>query len=255
MFNWSAFTLFLYILMRMSGCVLFSPVFGQNGVPGIVRAGFIMTLSVAVYSVHTQQVPVPATLVEFVLRLLLELLVGFVLAMIMRFFLFIPNLAGDLIDTQMGMSMGRTYDPASQASMTNTGTLLNALMLLLFFAGNGHVTLLRIMCTSGQIVPFGQVALNEHLSSWMVQLFAECAVLGVKLAFPVLAAELLGQVGMGILMKVIPQINVFAINIELKVLIGLVMLLMLITPMSNFLLEVESGMLDRLGDVLPYLGG
>lgn len=255
MFNWSAFTLFLYILMRMSGCVLFSPIFGQNGVPTLVKGGFILTLSATVYSFHTQTVVVPDTLVEFVLRLLLELLVGFTLAMIMRFFLYIPYEAGDVIDTQMGMSMGRTYDPGSQSSMTNTATMLHTLMLLLFFAGNGHVTLMRIMATSGQIIPFGQVSLNEHLSSWMVQLFAQCALLAVKLALPVLAAELLGQVGMGILMKVIPQINVFAINIELKVIVGMVMLLMLILPMGSFLLEVEGEMLGRLEDVLPYLGG
>ena len=54
-----------------------------------------------------------------------------------------------------------------------------------------------------------------------------------------LAAELLGQVGMGILMKVIPQINVFAINIELKVIIGLGLLLLLMTPFSEYLLRAE----------------
>ena len=63
---------------------------------------------------------------------------------------------------------------------------------------------------------------------------------------PILAAELLGQVGMGILMKAIPQINVFSINIELKVLIGLILLLLLISPFSEFLLQTEMTMLDSL---------
>ena len=66
--------------------------------------------------------------------------------------------------------------------------------------------------------------------------------------------ELLGQVGMGILMKAIPQINVFSINIELKVLIGLVLLLLLISPFSEFLLQTEITMLDSLRELLAMTG-
>ena len=62
--------------------------------------------------------------------------------------------------------------------------------------------------------------------------------------------ELLGQVGMGVLMKAIPQINVFSINIELKVLIGLILLLLLISPFSEFLLQAELTMFDRLRELL-----
>ena len=71
---------------------------------------------------------------------------------------------------------------------------------------------------------------------------------------PNLAAELLGQVGMGLLMKAIPQINVFSINIELKVLIGLVLLLLLISPFSEFLLQTEITMLDSLRELLAMTG-
>jgi flagellar biosynthetic protein FliR len=67
---------------------------------------------------------------------------------------------------------------------------------------------------------------------------------------PILAAELVGQLGMGILMKVIPQINVFSINIELKVIIGLAMLLLMISPFSEFLLKAEMTMLDSISQAL-----
>jgi len=86
--------------------------------------------------------------------------------------------------------------------------------------------------------------------STLMELFAECALLSLKLALPILGAELLGQVGMGVLMKAIPQINLFAINIELKVLIGLFMLLFLVTPMSEFLIEAEGVMLEELRNLL-----
>ena len=128
-------------------------------------------------------------------------------------------------------------------------------MSLLFFAANGHITLLRIMLTSGEIVPFGQVMLGRDVLWSLLELFVECTVLAVKLCMPILAAELLGQVGMGILMKVIPQINVFAINIELKVIIGLGLLLILLVPFSEYLLGLENQMFQTLRAMLPMMAG
>ena len=159
------------------------------------------------------------------------------------------------MDMQMGLSMASTYDPASGIQVTATSNLLNLLMSMLFFAANGHHTLIRIIASSGQIVPFGQAALGEALYTTLIQLFVDCTMLGVKLAMPILAAELLGQVGMGVLMKVIPQINIFVINIDLKVIIGMSMLLILMAPFSEFLLEAEAEMLVTLQRVLALMSG
>ena len=78
--------------------------------------------------------------------------------------------------------------------------------------------------------------------------------MAVKLCMPILAAELLGQMGMGILMKVIPQINIFVINIDLKVIIGLALELLLIAPFSEYLLKVEFDMLQALQRLLQIIG-
>lgn len=254
MVNWGAFTLFLYIIMRMSGFVLFSPLYGRSGMPAIVQSGFILALSTAAYSFYDGPVPGPRSLFSLALGLLLEMGVGLFLGLLMRFFFFIADQAGEVVDTQMGMSMARTYDATSQASMTITANLLNIMVLLMFFAADGHLTLLRMILTSGQLVPFGTASFGQAAAERGVELFAQCAVLSVKLTLPILAAELLGQVGMGILMKAIPQINVFAINIELKVLVGFFMLFMLLTPMSEFLLDVERTMLEELQLALGLLG-
>jgi flagellar biosynthetic protein FliR len=251
MFNWTAFTLLLFIIMRMSGFVLFNPIFGRSNVPRMFQAGFILLLSWMVYSVYGgADVAVPGTILELGLKLVLELGLGFIFSIVMRFFFYIPDQAGQLIDMQMGLSMARTYDPTTQTQTTTTANLLNILAMMLFFAAGGHVTLLRIMLTSGEIVPYGQVAFCSDIAEHMVMLFAECTLLAVKLSLPILGTELLGQIGMGVLMKAIPQINVFSINIELKMLIGLVMLLFLIAPMGNFLIDAEATMLDELQRLL-----
>ncbi len=255
MIDWNDLTLFMYITMRMSGFMLFNPIFGRTGFPGIFRAGMILTLSVSVYSGYQGSVVIPGTLLEFALRLLLEVALGIAAGMLVRFFLYIPEQAGEIVDSQMGLSMAKNYDPSAHSSLTTTASILNALLILTFFAANGHITLLRIMLTSGDMLPFGYAALGDAVAERMVELFIECTVLSVKLSLPILAAELMGQVGMGILMKVIPQINVFAINIELKVIIGLVLLMFLMSPISDFLLEAEGTMLSEVRQVLALANG
>lgn len=255
MIDWTQFTLFLYILARMTGFVLFNPMLGRRTIPGIFRSGLILLLSVSVIASTQQTVEMPATTVELMIHMLLELAVGFLLGMAVNFFFYIPQLAGEVVDTQMAMTMNQIYDASSQANLSTTAVLLNVAMTLLFFAANGHHTLLRILLTSGQVVPFGEVVLNDTVFNAMLQLFIQCTVLAVKLCMPILAAELVGEIGMGILMKVIPQINVFSINIELKVIIGLFLIFLLISPISEFLLQIEEQMLGSLSELLGLTAG
>ena len=254
MFDWPELTLFLFVSARVGGFVLFNPILGRTSIPAAFRTGMAMVLSVFVASVTEQQPPTPSGTAEFMVLMLLEIAIGFLLGMAVNFFFYIPQLAGSMVDTQMGMTMNQMYDPGTSANMSVTGQILNVLMTLLFFAGGGHLTLLRLFLTSEQIVPFGQVSIGLPAYNLMLELFVECTVLAVKLCMPILAAELIAQVGMGVLMKVIPQINVFAINIELKVIVGLGLLLVLIVPFSEFLLQAELAMLNALHDVLALTG-
>lgn len=255
MIDWGRLTLLFYILMRMSGFVLFNPLLGRRNVPGIFRAGFTLTLTWFVASFTEGTAPVPVNVVELGVKLLLELGVGFTVGMVIQFFIYlIPQQAGEIIDNQMAMTMSQEYDPGSQVSMSTTGTMFSALMILLFFSSNGHNTLLRILLSSGEVIPYGQAALGQAAMQAAAELFIECFVLAIKLAVPILAAELMGQVGMGILMKVIPQINVFAINIELKVIIGLGLLTLFMAPISEYLLSAENEMLLAVRTMLEQMG-
>lgn len=250
MIDWGSLTLFLYILMRMTGFIVFNPIVGRSNFPGIFKAGMILLMSVSVYSLYGAGAAVPATLPELVVKLLLELGLGFLVATVMNIFFYIPALTGTVADEQMAMSMASTYDSGFQTSSTTTARLLNILMVLLFFEANGHITLLRLMLASGDVVPFGAAAFGDAVADRVMEVFIECTLLGVKMCLPILAAELMGQVGMGILMKVIPQINVFAINIELKVIVGLTMILLLMSAFSDYLLDVESQMLTEIEKIL-----
>ena len=253
MIDEGALTLFLLITARVSGMVLFNPLLSRQNFPGMYRAGLTLVLSVFTYSVTGGRLEPPAGILPLAGAFLLEVGLGAVLGMVVHFFFYIPQMAGLAIDTQMGMTMNQIYDSGSRSNMSVTGTLINTLMILLFFAGHGHHTLLRIMITSGEVVSYGGVSIGNDLTELALELFIECTVLAVKLCMPILAAELIGQLGMGVLMKVIPQINVFSINIELKVIVGLSLLLVLMLPISEFLLEAEQVMLNSLQAMLRLM--
>ena len=257
MLDWDRLTLFLYITVRMAGFILFTPFFGRTNVPNTFKAGFSLVLAVAVsYTYQGEPTPMPGTLLELAVRMILELGVGYLVGIIMNVFLFVPAYAGHIMDEQMGMAMAQTYDPSFQGQATPAANVLNIFSILIFFAANGHHTLLRLMLDSGGVVPFGQAALGTAAAERVVVLFIDCTLLAMKLCLPVLGAEMMGQVGMGILMKAIPQINVFAINIELKVLVGLFMLYFLLAPMSEFLLSMESSMLKEVEQAIALsIGG
>lgn len=254
-FDWNGFTLFLYIMMRMAGFVLFTPFFGRSNIPRYYKAGMILVFSVAAGFSYEGTVPAPATFLELAMKLLLELAMGYLVGVVMNLFLYVPSLAGHMMDEQMGMAMAQTYDPSFQGQSTPSSNLLNILSILIFFSANGHQTLLRLMVSSGGVVPFGTASLGRDAAEMAVEVFIDCTLLAVKMCLPVLGAELMGQVGMGILMKAIPQINVFAINIELKVLVGLLMIFALIAPFSEFLLSMENTMLSQVRQAIALAGG
>ena len=255
MVDWAQLYLFELIFMRMSGFLLFNPLLGRSNLPAMVKTGMALVLSILVFGTAGTGVPQPDTLVELAFRLLLELGIGLVLGFVMRVVCSVVQIGGEVIDTQMGMTMAQIYDASSQANLSVTASLLNILLILDFFAENGHYTLMRLLTTSGELVPYGAAALGDGVYAYVIELFLACMLLAVKLAMPILAAELLGEVGMGVLMKAIPQINAFVINIELKVIIGLLLFFLLLTPINEFLLELESGMLSELGRILRLIGG
>ena len=245
MVGWSELFGFEMVLARISGFVLFSPILGRSNIPGYAKTGLILVLSVFVYGLGQPMPAPPGTVVELVVRL------GF----LMQLCAAIVQAGGEIIDAQMGLTMAQIYDASSQANMSVTASLLNILFFLNFFAENGHYTLMRILLGSAEILPFGTAVLGEAAASYVAEVFFSSMLLAVKMALPILAAELLGELGMGILMKAIPQINAFVINMELKVIIGLILLFLFLTPLSEFLLGAEADMLSGLRRGLAVMAG
>lgn len=235
--------LFALIVMRISGAVAGNPVFGKSNFPTRARACMIVALSALLYqSFDHSSYRMPGSLVEYLVMLIGELLFGLVISFAMELSFLVVRFASAVMDYCMGLSMAQIYDPQYGTQSTVSSGLYYGFMVLVFFATNGHLRLIRIFYESAELIPFGTVTLNPAIMEAVVDAFCQSVVMGMQFAFPLIAIELLSEAAMGILMRVVPQINVFAVNFQVKILVGLFMLLLLFSPMA-----------DRLGVILEKM--
>lgn len=247
------FYVFTLVLMRMSGFVFLNPLFGRKNIPALFKASLALLLAITVYPLAgSAQTEAPSMLIYAVV-LLKEFAVGYVLALVMQIFEMAVTYAGSIIDYQMGLSMATIYDAQNGTQVALTGNILQIYYLLLFFAVDGHLALLKIIMTSQEVVPYAGIQIGTQAAEAILQIFIECIVLAVKLAFPIIAFEFLVEVGIGLLMRIIPQINLFVMSIQLRVIIGVFMMVFLLSPMGDFLRSIITEMIKSLQELLQTI--
>ncbi len=245
--------LFSLIMMRMSGFILFNPIFGRRNIPMTVKAGVIMALTLTIYFASVESAFEITSMFELGFLLMKEFAVGYIIGYAMELFFFAITFGGYIIDFQLGLTMATVYDPQSNSQIAVTGSVLQTWFVLLFFAVDGHLALMKILLTSAEIVPYGGIVITQTLAARMTELFLQCSELGIRLSLPILAAEFLVQVGIGIMNKVVPQISIFVINIQLKIIVGLGLLVILLSPIGDFLSRILTEMMKTLQGILTFV--
>ena len=228
------FILFSLVVMRMSGAIVFNPIFGRTNYPRAAKGGLIFFLSLMLFvGVDGTLSHQPAGMIEYGVMLVKELLVGFALGFSMELTFAIIRFSSAVMDNVMGISMAQAYDPQYNTQMTITSGIYYAFMALIFLATDGHLRLIALFFSSARLVPFGEVVLRPELSELMLEIFKTSITTGFQFAFPLVAMELVTEAAVGILMRMIPQINVFAVNFQIKIMVGLMMLVYLFSPMGS----------------------
>ncbi len=229
------FTLLMLIFMRMSGCILFNPIFGRKNVPAIFRVTFAFMLSLFTYSFVPQKAVEVTSVGVFFICAVKDFLVGFAIGSILQMAQSVIIMAGEQMDMQIGISMSKIYDPQSNISMPLSASILNAMFMLIFFLTNSHLTLMQIFVKLSTAVPYGAEMIPADVFKKLVSVFGLMLLYSVKLCLPVIAVEMISQIGIGIMMKAIPQIDIFTIEVQLKIIIGFVAIVVLVPPFSAFL--------------------
>lgn len=248
------FTYFLLIFIRMSGCVFLNQIFGRGNLPNIFKISLSLFLAITVYGILPPDGDIIiVSAIEYILLIIKELFIGYLIGYIISIFFSTVVISGEVIGMQIGMSMANIYDPNSNISMGITGSFLNLILILIFFSVNGHLNLIQIFITTCKLIKIGNFTIPKHLFYNMVELFQQILILALKLSMPIMAVEIILEAGIGILMKAIPQIQVFSVNVQLKILVGLLLIMMLVPTFSTFIENLVVLMFDTVENSLSAL--
>lgn len=236
----------------MTGVIFFNPIFGRASIPAMVKIGLSLGIAFNIAYGLTGTYVTDYTTIDLLLAMLREFAVGYAMGFIMQLFLAIFHIGGELMDLQMGFSMAQMYDPSTNSQVSVTGNIMTIMYIMMFFITNSHLNLMAIAAKSYSVVPVGLGGVSSKIGVYIIELFGYILVYAVQLALPIVVTEILVEVAVGILMRVVPNINVFVVNMQLKILVGMVVLLTIIPVLVQFLGKLNIIMLDRVETVLIY---
>lgn len=241
------------IFMRMSGCIMFNPILGRKNIPTILQIGLTLMMSLFIYPLVPDKSLVISSVLVFTIEAIKELLIGFIIGYIIQLFLSAILTAGEMIDMQVGISMSKIYDPSSNVSMPLSASIINLMFILIFFAANGHLTLIQIFTKLALVVPYGGELITAGMAQSLVSMFSMILIYAVKMSLPILAAELVTEIAIGLVMKAVPQIDIFTVNVQLKVLLGFGIMIIMVPAMAAFLEKLMTLMFDNINHVFTAL--
>ncbi len=245
---------FLLIFCRVSGIFSFNPIFNRNNFPVRLRVGTTFAMSVLFYASMGQVNYSPAGTFGLVFDIFKELGLGLILGFMVNLVLTVTIYAGEIIDTQSGLGMAKAMDPATGVTMPLFANVYYYMFILYFFLTGGHLSYIKLFHISYETLPIGFAGFTQDVAWALVSYFSTVMTLAVKFAAPLLAVELITEVCLGVLMKAVPSIHVFALNIQLKVLIGILVLVVIAQPMADFLQRLMDIMWQNLYGILGLLG-
>ena len=243
---WSVhqFQLFLLIVMRVAFILFMMPLLGTRNVPVLAKAGLTLTLGLILLPVvEIPPAVFPSEPLHFLFLMVYEGLIGFTLGLSIKVVFASIQLAGEFAGFQMGLSMAQIVDPSSGVDATLMAQLYYFLALLVFLSINGHHWFFRAVVQSFRLLPPGGFDLHEGLYRYFLSLSGKMFLIGIKIAAPVTAILVLTQVAMGIVAKMVPQINILITSFPVTIGLGMIFVglsLELLVPYLQSLFD-ESG--------------
>jgi flagellar biosynthetic protein FliR len=221
----------LWPFLRIGALLMVAPVLSIDAVTVRIRLAFGFVLTAFVYPFYDWPVIDPTTAAGL-LEVFNQITIGVLMGLILQVVVAAIVVGGQTISAAMGLSMASLLDPAV-GNVPTVSSFLLMISSLLFLALGGHVLLLELLLTSFDFFPIGRGLLSQdafgHFVAWSSMMFTGA----VLLALPVMIILLAINIGMGIIVRAAPQLNIFAVGIPLTLLAGLVFFYVLVGAMAN----------------------
>lgn len=231
---------FLLILVRVSAFLVSAPFFSLSRIPRQVKAGFAFYISLLLFSSLGINAVEYNGIIELAFLVIKEAAAGLLLGYMTNVCLYILNFSGNLMDMEIGFSMVTEFDPSSNMNATITATFYSNAVMLLMLVSNMHQYILKAFLETFQLIPVGMVHISSDMYKIMLSFIGDYFILGFRIILPVFATMLTLNVVLGILAKVAPQMNMFSVGMQLKVLGGILILVVvmgLLPQVSDLIYE------------------
>jgi len=248
--NWLPATAYLYILIfaRVGSILMLLPALGEMTIPANMRLGFALVFSLVLFPLISPTLPaLPNDILQVLVYLAHELAVGLILGAITRLITMAAAVAGSVIAFQTGLSGAQGADPINGGAQgALIGAFLSMLGVTLIFATDLHHVALMAIRDSYMIFSPKEPLMFGDAAEMAVQSAASAFVIGIQMSAPFIVLGLVFYLGMGILGRMMPQLQVFFVIMPATIWVGLILFALLLTMMMGWYLTHFEAELQQL---------
>jgi flagellar biosynthetic protein FliR len=235
---------FMIIFVRFGTALMIMPGIGDSFVPNHIRLYIALGISLALTPVLMRMVPTPIPAFGTLLMLLgIEFVTGLFIGSVARVLMMALDTAGMLISMASGISNAQVFNPSLAVQGSVFGAFMSVMGVTLLFVTNLHHLLLMGLVESYEMFPIGGVPDTGSMAELMARAVSASFLTGFQIAIPFVVISLLLYIGMGVLSRLMPQVQVFILAIPVQILLALITLsITLSASMLFFLTRFEDGM-------------
>jgi len=215
---------FFLVLARVSPLFLLAPLFSSQLLPIRVRGIVAVALAIGLSPVVMRTAPLEISAISFGELVAKELLVGLAFAFVLGALFAAISVAGTFIDTLIGFSYGAILDPITGTQSAVISQLYGLLGVLIFIAIGGDAWVIEGMAKTYELVPLDQSPALGTMMDGVGTAFAGIFGAAIQVAGPIVLALILTDAAFGVVSRVVPQLNVFAVGFPAKVVVGLLII-------------------------------
>jgi flagellar biosynthesis protein FliR len=237
---------FVLVFFRVSGLMLFAPLFGSSRVPRRVKILLALVMAMGMTQIDKQNMTLPGDTWSLTIAIVGELCFGIAMGMMVSLVFISAQWAGEVIGQQLGFNISEVIDPQFGQAGSLVGDLYFYLTMAIFLSIGGHRVLVDSVHTSLQVVPPLSLWVNPDVFGMLVSLMLAATTLAVRIAAPMFLTMLVLDVAMGFLSKTMPQFNIMTAGMSVRAMLGMVVLIVGIY-VAGFVLQ--SALIESLAGV------
>lgn len=238
---------YLLVFARVGTMIMMLPGLGEASMPTRIRLTIALVLAAIMLPLHRAAYTLDLTALGPVLVLLFqEIMIGAVLGLTARLATSALQVAGSVVAQQLGLGFVTAVDPTQHEQGVLVGNFLAVLGVTLVFTTDLHHLVIAALNDSYRIFAPGELPIVGDVSQLVTRTIASAFKIGIQLSAPFLVFGLLFNLGLGVLSRLMPQMQVFFIGLPLSILLGLLLLLIVIGAMMGTFVGYLEGVLHDL---------